>query len=242
MFPTISIGPLSLPAPGLILLAAVYLGLWVSEKYAQHFQIPAEELYNLTFYALIGGVLGGRLFFVFGHPQAFIQSPRSLISLNLNMINWQAGFLTALLVAGFYLKNKNLSAWHTLDAFTPALGVLAFGIGLSNLASGKAFGSPTDLPWHILLWNEYRHPTQIYAMLAAALVLGWMLTTIKCARPEGVLFLQFSALTAGWMLFISAFRGDSILWPGGIRQDAVLAWLALAIALFLLYRQETTHG
>ncbi|HQU35483.1 MAG TPA: hypothetical protein PLR65_02745, partial [Anaerolineales bacterium] len=53
----------------------------------------------------------------------------------------------------------------------------------------------------------------------------------------GVLFLNFTALTAGARLFLEAFRADSTLILGGVRLAQVVAWLALTI-VFITSEQK----
>jgi phosphatidylglycerol:prolipoprotein diacylglycerol transferase len=119
---------------------------------------------------------------------------------------------------------------------------LAIGLSLSHLAAGTAFGSPTDLPWGIELWNAARHPTQMYELLASVLVFGfiWFRRTDPPIRSD---FLLFTVLTAGARLFLEAFRGDSTLIFGGLRTAQLVAWIVLAAALFAsesIRREEKT--
>jgi prolipoprotein diacylglyceryltransferase len=83
------------------------------------------------------------------------------------------------------------------------------------------------------LWNEVRHPTQIYEVIASLLVLG-LLWRIKRIPRSGILFLTFAALTAFSQLVILAFRGDSTLIFNGLRQEQVIAWVVLAAAFVLI--------
>ena len=108
---------------------------------------------------------------------------------------------------------------------------MLFRSSLSHLAAGTAFGSPTILPWGIDLWNATRHPTQIYELLASLLTFSLLWFPKRDLRP-GILFLSFTAWTAGWRLFLEAFRGDSILVFGEFRLAQVVAWMMLAAVLF----------
>jgi phosphatidylglycerol:prolipoprotein diacylglycerol transferase len=124
-----------------------------------------------------------------------------------------------------------------LDALTPLFATLAIGLHLSHLAAGTAFGSPTTLPWGIELWNATRHPTQIYELIAALIIFGFIWFR-KSNLPAGILFLNFIALTAGARLLLEAFRGDSTLVLGGLRIAQVIAWVVLAVALFRREKQS----
>ncbi|HNO84705.1 MAG TPA: prolipoprotein diacylglyceryl transferase, partial [Anaerolineales bacterium] len=121
----------------------------------------------------------------------------------------------------------------TLDALTPFFATLAVGMGLSHLAAGTAFGKATDVPWSIELWSANRHPTQIYETLASLLIFGLIWRQKHDQRP-GIHFLTFAALISASQLFLQAFRGDSTLIFNGVRQEQVVAWLALAVCFMLL--------
>ncbi len=242
MFPTISIGPLTLQAPGLILLLSLYAGLWLAEKKAPRFGLSPDLPYNLAGSMLIGGLLGGRLIYAFQYAAIFLSAPASLLSLNLSLMSWPGAALTALGIFLVYTQKKGISPWRALDALTPALAVTAVGAALAALAAGTYFGAPTDLPWGLFLWGAKRHPTQIYALLAALGALAFVLRQLESEAPEGSLFLRFAALSAGWLLLVGGLRGDSLLLPGGIRQDQALAWLALALSLYLLDRRLVQDG
>jgi len=217
------------------IVAAIWFGLFLAEKRSQRHGINNDDLNNIVFYPLLGYVLGGRILFAIENLSAFAQNPQSLISLNLDLFDPLGGMVVALLVGLIYGQRKNLSLWPILDALTPFFATFALGLGLAHLASGSAFGKETSLPWGIELWGVKRHPSQIYESLAALLILGLLWFQKADSRP-GVHFLTFAALTSGARLFLEAFRGDSTLTIGNLRLAQVLAWIVLAVSLFLLDR------
>ncbi|MFT3894106.1 MAG: prolipoprotein diacylglyceryl transferase [Anaerolineales bacterium] len=81
------------------------------------------------------------------------------------------------------------------------------------------------------LWNAKRHPSQIYELIAA-LVIFAVLWFQNSESSPGILFLTFTALTAGSRLFLETFRGDSTLVFGEYRLGQVVAWAVLAVVLF----------
>jgi phosphatidylglycerol:prolipoprotein diacylglycerol transferase len=242
MFPILQLGPLALPVPALSLLLALWLGLSLAEKFAQKRGLNADALYNLTFLTLLSGIIGARLFFALQNFSAFVQTPLSLFSRETGSLDPFGGFTSALLAALIYGRRSGLKLWPTFDGLTPLFAALAVGLGISHLASGAAFGMETSLPWGIELWGAIRHPTQVYEIglaLAILLFLGWK---VKNNPPkDGSLFLLFVALTAGAQLFVEGFRGDSSLLPSGIRIGQVLAWLALAGALWGMQQMAQTE-
>ena len=214
----------------ILILAAIWLGLTLSEKRVSRHGIPKDVLNNIIYYSLIGYVLGGRILFVLEHLQAFTKSPLSIFSINLDLLDPVGALITALLVSFLYGHRQNLQLWSTLDALTPFFAVLAIGLHLSQLAAGTAFGAPTTMPWAIQLWNAARHPTQVYELIASILIFGWIWFRNSESRA-GSDFLWFAGLTAGSRLFLEAFRGDSSLIFNGIRSAQLVAWVILAAVL-----------
>lgn len=224
-------------------LVALWVGLWLAEKRTQQHGISKDSLSNIFFYGLFGYVLGGRLLYALANYPFFVDSPRSLFSRDLNLFDPLGAFAVACIVALVYGSRQKLSFWSTLDALTPVCAALAVGLSLAHLAAGSAFGSPTDLPWGIRLWNEIRHPTQIYELIASLLVFA-VLWLRRTESPAGTVFLVFLALTAASRLFLEAFRGDSTLLPGGLRLAQVIAWGVLAVAFFAIewiHRKEPAN-
>lgn len=225
----------------ILLLAALWLGLALAEKHAQRHQISKDSLNNIAYYSLFGYLLGGRILYALSNFSAFMDSPLSIFSLNLDLFDPVAALASAVIVGFIYGARQKLPWWSTLDALTLLFATLAIGLSLSHLAAGTAFGSPTNLPWGIDLWNARRHPTQIYELIASSIIFGLIWFRKRDALP-GSNFLLFAALTAGERLFLEAFRGDSMLIFGGIRLAQVIAWMVLAAALFtneLLRRRES---
>lgn len=219
----------------ILILVALWVGLLLAEKRTERHGISKETLNNLVFYSLFGYILGGRLLYALANFSVFAQSPWSLVSLNIDLFDPFSALAAAMLVGLVYGSRQRLPLWPTLDALTPLLATLAIGLSLSHLAAGSSFGSPTHLPWGIELWNDIRHPTQIYELIAALLIFA-LLWFRKTELPPGTTFLAFTALSAGSRLFLEAFRGDSTLVVGGLRLAQIFAWTVLALAFFAIDR------
>lgn len=224
------------PRDLILVVAAIWVGLWLAEKRSPRYGVSTTDLNNITFYPLLGYILGGRISYALENLSAFTQNPQSLISLNLDLFDPIGGLVVAGLVALIYWQRQKLSLWPTLDALTPLFAVFAIGLGMAHLASGNAFGKETSLPWGIQLWGAMRHPSQVYEIIAAFLILG-LLWLRKTDSPPGIAFLTFAALTSGARLFLEAFRGDSTLIFGGLRTAQIIAWIILAATLILLERR-----
>jgi phosphatidylglycerol:prolipoprotein diacylglycerol transferase len=216
----------------ILLVAALWLGLTLAEKRASRHSISKDALNNIVFYSVIAYIIGGRVLFAVLNLSAFTKSPLSLFSVNVDLFDPLGALVVALLVGFIYGFRQKLPLWGTLDALTPFFAILAVGLSLSHLAAGTAFGSPTTLPWGIDLWNAKRHPSQIYEFSASLAIFGILWFQKTESRPS-ILFLSFTALTAGAHLFLEAFRGDSTLVFGEFRLAQVVAWAVLSGVLIV---------
>ena len=236
MLPILQVGPLAIQLPGLLLLAGVWIATVVIERAAPRFKVSPALVNNMIFYALIAGLLGARLGYVLQYLDAYSGDPLGIVALNPNTLSLPEGLLTGGLVAFVYGQRKGLPLWSTLDAITPGLAVFMLALGLAHLSSGDAFGAPTNVPWAIRLWGADRHPSQIYEVLAAAGILILVLRSQEDRPAAGVHVLSFMALSAGARLILEAFRGDSVLILGSLRQAQLVSLVMLLAALAGMYR------
>ncbi len=218
------------PRDLILLLLAGWFGLWLADRRAKATAIGERAFDSVVFTMAIAFVVGGRLLFLAAHWAAFAASPASLFSPSRDMFDTWGGLAAAAIAGAVAMQQKRLPALQTLDLLAPLLAALGVGMGLSHLASGAAFGSEAHLPWSIELWGAPRHPTQVYELIAALIVLGavWFW---QPRLKSGGRFLLWLALAAASRLLIEGFRGDSTLVFGGLRAAQIIAWFLLAAAL-----------
>jgi phosphatidylglycerol---prolipoprotein diacylglyceryl transferase len=237
VFPFLRIGPFLIQMSGLVLLAGLWIAMTLIEKEANHLRLNASAILNMIFY----GLIGARLVYAVQHLDVYLANPLSLFSLNTNMLNPFGGFVTGVIIAYLFGRQKLLLR-PTLDALAPGFAVMMIALGVANFFSGNGYGSPTHLPWAIYLWGENRHPTQIYETLAALVIfVSWKLDLIR-SRGTGIPFLQVVGLSAGARVFLEAFHGDSLVWPGGFRAIQAMGLLILAISIYFTKQWEQAQA
>ncbi len=112
---------------------------------------------------------------------------------------------------------------------------MGVAVAAAHYASGDAFGAPARLPWSIYLWDDYRHPSQVYELLAAMGVMGtWWGIRRRWRLNPGVMLWVAAAASASTRIFLEAFRGDSLITVGGLRLAQVWGIVALAISLVMI--------
>ncbi len=236
MLPIVDLGPLSIQTSGLLLLIGVWVGLLRTERYARRLGLDANRIYNLAAIALLAGLAGARLAYAAQYPAVFSGNLLGLLALTPEMLDPSGGVVAGLLAAFIYGQRKKIPLWPALDAFTPAVAILMIVVGLSHLASGNAYGAPADLPWSISLWGAERHPSQIYEILAAVAIAAvvWPRDGQRWADTPGTRFLILSASSAAARLFLETFRGDSQVIFASLRVAQLVAWVILALSLWLI--------
>ena len=239
MYPYLRLGPFLLQLPGLALIIGVWVGSYLTEREAKRLKIHSPTVYNLVFLGLVAGIIGARLAYAVRFFSVYLDDPLNLFSLNTNTLSAIDGLIIGSVVAAIYGWRKRLPLRPTLDALAPGLAVFLVSLGVAHILSGGAFGSPTNVPWSIYLWDESRHPTQIYETLFA---LGVLVLALK--RPlghpgAGLNFFLVISLSSAARLFLEAFRGDSLIWPGGFRvvQVGSLIILMLSLWVMMLWKQ-----
>lgn len=231
MFPYLRLGPFILPMASLALLAGLWVGLPLIEREAVRLKINASTLSNLIFYSLLAGLIGARLGYALEFPAVYLSKPLSLLSLTPTTLSPATGLVIGLIAFAIFVQRKAMPMRPTLDALAPGLALFMAFVGLAHILSGDAYGAPTNAPWAIRLWNDYRHPSQLYETFIALTI--FLVIRERFPKPEGagLNFLLVVTLSSTSRVFLEAFRGDSVFWPGGFREAQVMALVILAISL-----------
>jgi prolipoprotein diacylglyceryltransferase len=210
-------------------------GVWLAtlsvDKEARRRNLSSEVLSNLVFIGLIAGVVGARIGYALRHLDAYLDSLLDIFAFNTAALSIGDGLIFGLLAALAYGQRKELPLWPTIDVLIPGLSLFSIFIGLSNLASGDAYGAPASLPWSIELWGAARHPSQVYETAAALLVFVIVHRLKFTPVFPGFLALTFFGLSAANRVFLEAFRGDSEIVIGNIRSMQLLGLLVLFLSL-----------
>jgi prolipoprotein diacylglyceryltransferase len=236
MVPVLQIGSIALPMAPLVLLLGVWAGTWATEREAARLDLNGDTVASLVLIGLVAGLIGARAGYVAQHLGSYLTDPLGVFSPNPATLALAPGLLLGSIAMLIALQRRKLPLWRTLDALAPGLAMLGVVVGVAHLASGDAFGAPAQLPWSIVLWEEARHPSQVYEIVGALSVLAfWRWRRVR--HPfDGFSFLLVVALSAAVRIFLEAFRGDSWIVAGGLRGAQLVGLAVLALCLVVLPR------
>jgi phosphatidylglycerol---prolipoprotein diacylglyceryl transferase len=219
----VSIGPLSLRWYGLLIASAVLIGLALSQRLAQSRQLNPDLVGDLLVWLIVGAIPGARLYYVLFQWNYYSQHPDQIFAIWQGGIAIHGAIIGGMLTAILFSRIKHCSFWRLADVVAPSL-ILGQAIGRwGNFFNSEAFGSPTNLPWKLLIPEgrrppgfesvAYYHPTFLYESLWNLMVFG-ILMTLFIRFPKlkrGTLFLVYAIAYSLGRFWIEALRTDSLM-------------------------------
>jgi phosphatidylglycerol---prolipoprotein diacylglyceryl transferase len=175
----------------------------------QELDRPKDWAYELVFAALIGGLVGSRLYWVVQHwSEVSSDFPSALFSGS--GLVWYGGALGGALGVVLWARWRHFLNLELLDMCSVPLA-LGYAIGRigCQLSGDGDYGIPSSLPWAMpyphgtVPTTHDVHPTPIYETLTMGLVAWWLWRNRDVFRP-GVLFAWYLVL-AGLERFLVEF-------------------------------------
>jgi phosphatidylglycerol---prolipoprotein diacylglyceryl transferase len=256
-----SIGPFTVRFYGLMYVLALLMGIYLLRLEAKRRGLPQERMADVAFYAFVGGLIGGRLYYVLFKWGYYSVQPWKIFAI------WEGGMaihggLIGGLFGGWLFAYVNGLPYLTLcDMAAPAVSLgHAFG-RFGNFMNGDAHGYPLrslELPsWlrHFPEWmgvtfpptsiagREFGqvplHPVMLYEMLLnfIGFVVLWSLR--KRPWPPGSIFGLYLIYYAAVRSFTSLFRADD-LYLGPLRVPHAISIVMAVVGMFLLLQPQAT--
>ncbi len=231
---------------GVLIASAMALGLWLASREASRRGESADDLLKAAEFAIIGGLVGARLYYVLFNLDYYQGQPWwRIFAVWEGGLAIHGGLIGGLLAGGSYVWFRRLPLLAYLDIAAPYLA-LGQAIGRwGNFFNEEAFGRPTDLPWKLYVSEmhrppqyvdaEYFHPTFLYESLwdfAVFLVLVCLLRR-RFERARGALFFAYLALYSVGRFFVEGLRTDSLMW-GSLRIAQVVSIVSVAVSLVVV--------
>lgn len=209
MYPEIDIGPLTLQTFGLMFaLAFLAAGVLIAKRLKEIGE-PVDWAYEIGFAALIGGVVGSRLYFVVENWDSVKGDLLGNVLSGSGLV-WYGGAIGGAIGVLLWAWYRGFLRLALLDLVAPALA-LGYAIGRigCQLSGDGDYGKPWDGPWAMSYPDgtvpTYRdvHPTPVYEALAMGLG-AWVLWQLRDRVRTGVLFALY-LLYAGGERFLVEF-------------------------------------
>jgi len=247
------IGPISPHGVGIAIgyVAGGTLGAARAEK---HYGIRKDDIWNALMWAVLGVIVGSRLFFVAGHLDDYFPNVIDIFKVWEGGIVFYGGAIGGIVAGVPYLRSRGIGFWHAMDSIAPGfpLGLIIGRIG--DLIIGDHLGGRTQfflgyryeggaLPPGCVVpgidpdptivcprIGEVVHQTALYDFISVLFLFPLILWIGRKRRADGFLFMLMASLYAvGRML--SDFARPAATY-GGLRGTQ---WVSVAIIAFALY-------
>ena len=147
---------------GLMIVVGFLMGAWLVGRLSRSITPDPQHTTNVALYALVGGMVGARLFFVIHYFENFRANPLEVFYIWHGGLEFYGGVLVAIPVIIFYLRRNKLPIRRTFDIL--AIGLM-LGIGFGRIGcfmNSCCYGKPTALPWGIRFpYNSFPCVSQI---------------------------------------------------------------------------------
>lgn len=167
------LGPLQIHVWGLMVSLGVLLALWIANKEAKNRGLKPRIMTDLTFWVLLGALLGGRIIFVAGRWAYYSQHLEEIWRIWEGGLGVTGGFIGAIITGFIVLKLKRLSFWDYADV---GFFALPAGLMIGRLGCFFIFDHPGDETTFLLgetyIDNLVRHNHGLYLSILGALMLG----------------------------------------------------------------------
>jgi phosphatidylglycerol:prolipoprotein diacylglycerol transferase len=202
--PVFHIGPLTVHWYGVGYAVAILVGLQVALPYAERHGVPRAKASWIAFWAVIAGLIGGRLFYdLQSGALYYITHPAQILAFwNGGMAFFGAIFLASATIL-FLAWRQKVSFWVLLDAaaFFAAIGQPIGRIG--NIINGDILGYRSNLPWATAYTNVHSfapelnvayQPAAAYEALAILVVLAILVFLRRRGVPDGWVGISYIVL------------------------------------------------
>jgi phosphatidylglycerol:prolipoprotein diacylglycerol transferase len=230
--PELNIGPLELKTFGICFAFGFVAAGLVAARRLRELDLPIDWAYEMGFSALVGGVVGSRLYFIVQHYSDVKDDLIGNLFSGSGLV-WYGGLIGGVVAVCLWARYRDFLGLALLDLAAPALA-LGYAIGRCGcqLSGDGDYGKPWDGLWAMAYpdgtvpTDRTVHPTPVYETLAMGLG-AWMLWQLRDRVRAGVLFAIY-LLYAGAERFLVEFlrRNDDAALGLTVAQLESLAMMA----------------
>lgn len=248
----LSAGPISLHWYGLCLVAGMIAALLISFCLARYYGISRDQVFDLSFWLILGGLAGARLYDVLLEFPYYLQHPGYIPAVWRGGLAIHGAVIAGILIIWLFARRQRINFLKLSSLMVPGLA-LGQAIGRwGNYFNQELFGRPTDLPWGIpiniinrpieYVSAAYFQPTFLYESLGCLLIfLSLLFLNLWAIKKK-----RFSDRFYAWSLalymilysilrfFLEFIKIDATPYFLGMRWPQIISLVFLVAAISLL--------
>jgi phosphatidylglycerol:prolipoprotein diacylglycerol transferase len=230
----------------------------------------ADVTWDLLFMAIVGGIIGAKLYYLFLNFPRLVEDPSSLIFARGGLV-WYGGFVGGLLLVVWQIRRSGLHLPTQADLVAPGLA-LAYAVGrIGCFLVGDDWGRPTgswvgirfpegspptrvDIieqdfgiqvdPELIARFGEIVpvHPTQLYEVGLSFLIFLLLWRLRKHLHLKGWLFMAWLALAGAERFLVEFFRAKDDRFFGFLTLAQVISLVLVLVGLAGMAKLRGSKG
>lgn len=237
---------------GLLLMAGFLLAVWRTAKNGYRYNISRDDIWEISIWGLLGGVIGGRLAFVGLNTLYFWSHPAQIFALWEGGMTFYGGMGGGILAGVLACRSKNVNIGDMGD-----LAALAFPIGyalgrVGCFLNGCCYGGACELPWAVRYHEPNgtlsipSHPVPLYSAFISVGIYFLLLRVEKNRQWKSQVLWAYITLYAVYRFFIEFFREGVTAQVTNVAhltqgQIASLLLALFAAAFYLTLQQKNTR-
>jgi phosphatidylglycerol:prolipoprotein diacylglycerol transferase len=253
------IGGAAITSFGVFMLLSFLTGGYVLRAVLRRKGEDPEKAWDLVFMAVIGGIVGARIYYLLLNWPRFVEDPMSML-LSRGGLVWYGGFLLATALVVWEVRRQKMPLGLAADACAPALA-LAYAFGrMGCFFVGDDWGRPTGswvgnrfprgtpattvdvierdfgITVDPALVERYGdvvpvHPTQLYEVGMSTLIFFLLWRIRGRQRPAGQLFMIWLALAGIERFIVEFFRAKDDRFLAGFTVAQLISLLIVAVGV-----------
>jgi len=212
-----SLGPIAIHWYGLCLVIGIIAALGVTFYLARYYKISRDTIFDLSFWLVLGGLAGARLYDVCLELPYYIAHPWRIMAI------WQGGLaihgaiIAGLIIVWLFSRRRGINFFKLSSLLVPGLAIGQTIGRWGNYSNQELFGRPTSLPWGIpidilnrpaaYIADSYFHPTFLYESMGCLIIfLVLFFFNIWAIRQERLSGLFYAWSLGLYMILYSVLR------------------------------------
>ena len=231
----LTIGPVTIHGYGLMIAIGFFAAYIAAEKRAKKMGMDPDQLFNLTIYTMVFGLLSAKLLYYITIIKDIIADPSLLLNFTDGFVVY-GGIIGGILAGYVFARVKKMDFWKYFDLVVPSIA-LAQGFGrIGCLLAGCCYGTETTSPIGIVFHESQFAPngislvpTQTISSALNFLHFFILITFAKHKKADGQVAALYLIFYSIGRFILEFYRGDLI--RGSVGQLSTSQFISIFVCI-----------
>ncbi len=224
-----------------LIVSAIVLSLFLIYFSKRKYGIKYEDFLEIFIFALVGGVIGARAFYVIFNLEYYLQNINQIFNIQNGGLAIYGGIIAGSVIVYIACKLKRISFLDFADYVVPYLA-LSQGIGrLGNFFNVEAYGVETTIFFRMGIETSYGylevHPCFLYEMLGCLAIFILLKLLQRKQSYKGEILCFYLVFYGIIRFFVERLRADSLTFKG-IKVSCIISVIAVTLGISLYIRNS----